>query len=333
MPPGYVFIILPFYFIENDLIINLIVVSLQIICAGAIIFFLFKFCEKCFDKKVALVSALIYAILPEFIYACVSFSPTVIFHLLIVLVFYKLHVNNKTNKLNVFLSLLLAAIIYLRSEFILFALFLILVSILTKKYRQAFLHFGLILLLILPWSIRNLIVFDSLIPITTNFGQNLYRGNNPSDVGWWGEEIMVEKVNELSRDKSFEIHMNQLYLNRAINFIKENPIKFVSNGIRKQFELWIFNLSDMRTRLLIYLIPTITIFSLFIIGIIKTFNLSKYKYFFLFFLQATILSFIFFSLPRYQTMIKVLMLPFAAIGMFFLFDVFKRKDLNTKSKI
>lgn len=332
MPPGYVFIILPFYLIENDFIINLVIISLQILCSGAVIFFLFKLCANIFNKKIALVSTLIYAILPEFIYACVSFSPTVLFHLLIVLVFYRLQRHNKTNSLDILLPFLLAAIIYLRSEFILFVLFLIMFYIISKQYRQALSYIVLILFLILPWSIRNSIVFDTLVPMTTNFGQNLYRGNNSSDVGWWGEEIMIEKVKELPRDKTFEIHMNQIYLNRAINYIKGNPIRFVSNGIRKQFELWVFNLTDTRAKLLIYLIPTISIFCLFIIGIIRTFNLSKYKYFYLFFLQATILSAIFFSLPRYQTMMKILMLPFAVIGMFFLVDVFKKIVFNTESK-
>jgi len=332
MPPGYVLIILPFYFIENDFIINLIIISLQILCSGAVIFFLFKLCANFIDKNVAIVSTLIYAILPEFIYACISFSPTVIFHLLIVLVFYRLQAHNKNNNLDILLPVLLAAIIYLRSEFILFVLFLIMFYILSKQYRQALSYIVLILFLILPWSIRNSIVFDSLVPMTTNLGQNLYRGNNSSDVGWWGEEIMIEKVKELPRDRSFEIHMNQLYLNRAINYTKDNPVRFISNGFRKQFELWVFNLSDTRAKILIYLIPTISIFGLFIIGIIRTFNVSKYKYFYMFFLQTTILSAIFFSLPRYQTMMKVLILPFAVIGMFFLVDIFKRLVLNTESK-
>lgn len=332
MPPGYVFIILPFYLIENDFIINLVIISLQIVCSGVVIFFLFKLCTNFFDKNIAIISTLIYAILPEFIYACVSFSPTVLFHLLIVLVFYRLQAHNKNDNLDILLPVLLAAIIYLRSEFILFVMFLIMFYIISKKYRQALSYIVLILFLILPWSIRNSIVFDSLVPMTTNLGHNLYRGNNSSDVGWWGEEIMVEKVKKLSRDNSFEIHMNQLYLNRAINYIEDNPVRFISNGFRKQFELWVFNLSDTRAKILIYLIPTISIFSLFIIGIIRTFNVFKYKYFYMFFLQATILSAIFFSLPRYQTMMKVLMLPFAVIGMFFLFDFFKRLVLNTESK-
>ena len=332
MPPGYVLIILPFYFIENDFIINLIIISLQIICSAAVIFFLFKLCENYFGKNVAIVSTLIYATLPEFIYACVSFSPTVLFHLLLVLIFYRLSIQDKINKPDFLFPILLVFVIYLRSEFILFVLFLLTFFIIKKQYKIVLINLGIIIIFILPWSIRNLIVLDSIVPVTTNFGQNLYRGNNASDVGWWGEEIMIEKIKELPRDNSFEIHLNQLYLDRAINYIKENPLRFISNGFRKQFELWVFNLNDPRTEKLIYLVPTLIILLLFIIGILKSISLLKYNFFYLFFLHATIISAIFFALPRYQTMMKVLMLPFAAAGMFSLFDIFKRLVLNTESK-
>lgn len=332
MPPGYVLIILPFYFIENDFIINLIIISLQIICSAAIIFFLFKLCENYFDKNVAIVSTLTYAILPEFIYACVSFSPTVLFHLLLVLIFYRLSIQDKLNKLDFLFPILLVFVIYLRSEFILFVLFLLTFFIIKKQYKIVLINLGIIIILILPWTIRNSIVLDSVVPVTTNFGQNLYRGNNASDVGWWGEEIMIEKIKKLPRDNSFEIHSNEMYLERARSYIKENPLKFVENGIRKQFELWVFNLSDPRAFNVLYLAPSIFILLFFSIGLIKTFNVSEYKFIYLFFLHGIVIATIFFALPRYQTMMKVLMLPFAAAGMFFLFDIFKRLVFNTESK-
>ena len=332
MPPGYVLIILPFYFIENTSAINLLIIVFQIIISAAVIFFLYKLCEKLFDKKIAVISTITYAILPEFIYACVSFSPTVLFQFLIVLIFYRLQVHHHTNKSDLLLPVLLAVIIYLRSELVLFVLLIILLYIMTKQYRRVLTYIVLILFLILPWSVRNLIVFDSFVPIATNFGQNLYRGNNASDIGWWGEEIMIEKIKELPRDKSFEVHLNHLYFTRAINYITENPLKFVSNSFRKQFELWVFNLNDPRSSLLIYLIPTIIILVFFILGILKNINFSKFNLFYLFFLQAIIISAIFFALPRYQTMMKVLMLPFAGIGILFLFDVFKKLILHSESK-
>jgi len=332
MPPGYVLVILPFYFIEDNFVINIIIIALQIICSAVIIFFLFKLSEKLFDTKIAVIATLIYAILPEFIYACASFSPTVLFHLILVLIFYRLSIQSKTNKLDFLFPILLVFVIYLRSEFILFILFLLFYFTIKKQYKFLLMNITIIFIFILPWSIRNYIVLDSVIPVTTNFGQNLYRGNNTSDVGWWGEEIMIEKIKKLPRDSSFEVHLNQMYLDRAINYIKENPLIFITNGFRKQFELWVFNLNDPRSRFFIYLIPTIIILVFFILGILKSISFSKLNLFLLFFLQATIVSAIFFALPRYQTMMKVLMLPFAVVGMLFLFDIFKRMFFKTESK-
>ncbi len=333
MPPGYVLIILPFYFIENNFVINLLIITLQIICSAVIIFFLFKLSEKLFDKKVAVIAAFIYAILPEFIYACVSFSPTLLFHLLLVLIFYKLLTQHKADKLDFLFPILLVFVIYLRSEFILFVLFFLFYFTIKKQYKFVLMNIAIIFIFILPWSIRNSIVLDSVVPVTTNFGQNLYRGNNASDVGWWGEEIMTEKIKELPRDNSFEVHLNQMYLDRAINYIQKNPLRFISNGLRKLFELWVFNLNDPRSRLMIYLIPTIIILVFFIVGIFKSINFSRFNLFYLFFLETTIVSVIFFALPRYQTMMKVLMLPFAVEGILYLFDIFKMYFLKTESKI
>src|SRR5690606_17098717 len=115
-----------------------------------------------------------------------------------------------------------------------------------QKFKTLLINMIVIITLILPWTIRNYIEFNKIIPLSSSFGQNLYRGNNSSDVGWWGEEIMIEKIKNLPKNDSFEVHMNDLYLNRAVDYIQTNPEKFIINGMRKQFELWVFNLTDPR---------------------------------------------------------------------------------------
>jgi hypothetical protein len=328
MPPGYVLIILPFFFLKNIFIINLLVISLQIICSGLVIYYLKHLCEKLFGKTTAIISIIIYAVLPEFIYAVVSFSPTVVFHLIIIIIIYRLSLQQEKNQLDMVLPLLLTLLIYLRSEFVLFVLLLLLYFTFKKHYARTLIYLLIITGLILPWSIRNSIEFSCFVPFTTNFGQNLYRGNNASDVGWWGDEIMLEKLQRLPRDNSFEIHQNDMYLERAINYIKENPVIFLRNIVRKQFELWVFNLNDPRALNFLYLVPTITILLMFGVGIVNTFNVDKYKFIYLFFLQGAITASIFFALPRYQTMMKILIIPFAATGMILMSNSLKRLFIN-----
>jgi 4-amino-4-deoxy-L-arabinose transferase-like glycosyltransferase len=330
MPPGYVLIILPFFFFDDVFITNLFIISLHIFFSALVIFFLYKLCVKLFDNLVALIAIIVYAVIPEFIYAVISVSPTIIFHLLIILIIYRLLLNQGKNKLDSIVPLLLSFLIYLRSEFVLFAVLLIVAFTLKKHFKIAFTTLLLITMFILPWSIRNIIEFSRIIPFTTNFGQNLYRGNNASDVGWWGEEIMIEKTKKLPRDYSFEIHYNEMYLERAVSYIKGNPLKFVENGFRKQFELWVFNLSDPRALNFLYLAPSIFILLFFSIGLIKTFDVSEYKFIYLFFLHGIVIATIFFALPRYQTMMKILMIPFTAAGLIFTYNCLIKRFSSNK---
>ena len=329
MPPGYVLIILPFYFLQETFLINIGVILFHIIISSLIIYLLFHTLKKYFNNQVAIISIVLYAILPEFIYSVVSFSPTIIFHLIIIIVFNHMLKNNST-KFDYALPILLSLLLYLRSEMMLFVIFVLAALLIKQKFKTALINLIVIITLILPWTIRNYIEFNEIIPLSSSFGRNLYRGNNSSDIGWWGEEIMMEKIKKLPRNDYFEVHMNDLYLNRAVDYIKNNPEKFIINGMRKQFELWVFNLTDPRSKSLIYLIPSISVLLLFIIGVVKSFNLSRYEYFYIFFLHSAITAFIFFSLPRYQTMMKILMLPFAAVGAAILYEIVKKHFFEIK---
>lgn len=324
MPPGYVFIILPFFFLNDNFLINILIISFHIVCSAILIFVLFKLCEKLFGRMAAILTIAIYAVLPEFIYAVVSFSPTIIVQLALLFTIYRTLLFYEKGKPDFSIPLLLSFLIYLRSELVLFALLLLLVFVIKKNFKFVFSTLMIIILFILPWSIRNSVELSHLVPLTTNVGQNLYRGNNASDVGGWGEEVMFEKIKVLPRNNSFEVYLNQMYLERAIIYIKENPLRFVQNGIRKQFELWVFNLTDSRARSLIYLIPSVSILILFIIGVIKSFNIPKLKFIYLYFLHSAFIAAIFFALPRYQTMMKVLMIPLASVGIIFLFSRIKQ---------
>jgi hypothetical protein len=328
MPPAYSIIILPFFCFNSDFIINLLVISSQIICSGFVIFFLFRLSNKLFGEQVAILTSIFYAVIPDIVYSVVSFSPTVIFHLLILLLFDRLIKNEKSLRFNWTIIVLLTILIYLRSEFALFALLILTTIIFKCQLKLSLKYFFVIIILIMPWTIRNVVQFSQFVPLTTNLGQNLYRGNNPSDVGGWGEESVFEEIKELPRDRFFEVHLNEFYLNKAITYIKDHPLNFFTNMFRKQFELWLFNLNDTRVNNFFYLSTTILILLLFLVGVLRSYDILKFKYFYLYFLYFIFLSAIFFTLPRYQTMMKVLMLPFAALGLIWIYGSFTKLIKN-----
>jgi hypothetical protein len=44
---------------------------------------------------------------------------------------------------------------------------------------------GLAALIVLPWTVRNALVMDAFVPVSTNSGVNLWIGNNPDAYGSW----------------------------------------------------------------------------------------------------------------------------------------------------
>jgi len=129
----------------------------------------------------------------------------------------------------------------------------------------------------------------------------------------------------LKRDNSFEINMNRIYENKAYNFIKNNPVKFIENAAIKFGYFWLFNWNEKRTNNFLYIISTLFLLISFIYGLIKSFSWKKYSYFYLFFIYSTLIAVIFFPMLRYQTMMKIMMVPFCAYGIEVFYNLMIKK--------
>ena len=311
MPPGYVIFLIPFMLIKKIVLRNILILIIQAIISVFTILLLYKLSLLFFSKTTSLIAIIIVSITPEFIYSVLSFTPTVIYHFLIIVLFLLLLTKNFNRKQLIIVGSIIAIIIYFRSEFILFALMLCGYFFLVKKFQHSLIIFAAVILLLFPWGLRNYLTFHKFVPLTTSFGLNLYRGNNPIDIGYWGDEKII---NNIKGDDSFELNMNGAYKDSALSFIKNNPLGVIKNAGTKFVDFWFFNLSDKRTNNMLYLLPSIFILIFFIIGLIKSFSWEKYKYFYMFFIYSTLIVLIFFPMIRYQTMMKIMMIPFSSFG-------------------
>jgi hypothetical protein len=79
--------------------------------------------------------------------------------------------------------------------------------------------------LILPWSLRNLHVFDRFVLVSTNAGPNLWMGNNPKTEGFYMPLPETGITNEADRDHYFS--------QRAWEYIRKEPMAFVSRSLEK----------------------------------------------------------------------------------------------------
>lgn len=133
-------------------------------------------------------------------------------------------------------GLLWGAACYVRPIILLVPLALVIAALpygmagLLRKALRAGLVTVLMLALVAPWSYRNYQVFDQFVLVSTNFGPNLWMGNNPESDG--GYMPLPDKVRGLS-----ETERAQVLGDIAKEYIREDPLRFARDTLRKLVRL------------------------------------------------------------------------------------------------
>ncbi len=93
------------------------------------------------------------------------------------------------------------------------------------------------MLLIVPWVVRNTLVFGELVLVSNNGGVTLLAGNNPSaDGGYRPDDPLVEAQGFTVKD---QVAADQRAMAAAKKWISENKLKFVSLMPVKVWKLWV----------------------------------------------------------------------------------------------
>ncbi|MGD1045291.1 MAG: glycosyltransferase family 39 protein [Bacteroidota bacterium] len=334
MAPGYVGFLLPFIMIGNVLLSNVFIICIQLIFSLLTIVLIYKFTVKYFSERAALLSGVIAGILPDFAYSVISFTPTVFYHCAVIAMLFLLYsiIKKSTYTKIIQLSVVFVFLSYLRWEFFLFVILFLLLQIFLHRWKDT----GIVLLvtisLLSPWTIRNYHVFGTFVPFSTGFGLNFYRGNNPDEIGTWGDEDIKREALALPQDRTFEVRLDHLYRQQAFNFIQSHPWQALSNIPTKLFHLWIFSPLQERSNNYLFQLFSGGFFIFSIIGLLVTFSWHRHKYLYLFLVYSTVIALLFFTLPRHQTMMKIVLIPLAGAGLEFLWNLFrgKKKDIETK---
>lgn len=153
---------------------------------------IWKLARRLVREGVALLAALATVIYPPLIYYCAQISPAILNTLLATLAFSALwdliHATERkaTARRGALIGLALLADPALVPALGMAAL--VWWAIERASWRallpRATLAAGASLLVLLPWIIRNALVFGRFIPFKTSFGLNLYLGNNPHATGY-----------------------------------------------------------------------------------------------------------------------------------------------------
>ena len=92
------------------------------------------------------------------------------------------------------------------------------------------------IIVVLPWTMRNHQVFDAWIPISTNGGITLLTGNNPSARGGFtaGDPL----VTDLSVKPEDQVQADRTARERAVRWMVQNPVGFLKLIPLKVLRLW-----------------------------------------------------------------------------------------------
>jgi hypothetical protein len=311
-PPGYVYFIALIFSIFGVYSVNsAIVIEILQSLTAAFTCLVFYHLAKKFNEIVGLLSALAIAFYPpSILFSVMRISPILLVVLLLALIIHYLFKIQEHWRYRdaVVCGVLMAVNALMEPVVIIFyvtsCLWLFLWS---SGSRVAAVKCCLIMGIvsfacILPWTIRNYIVFNNFVLIKSSMGKNLLEGNRPSgdgiiftyeydDVFSQAELEGLKKLNEAER--------NQVMQRKAIEFIKADPGRFIRLTIKRIYYYWTLVNPYRRTAYDNLRIVTYgPVLILAVIGVILSWKQRKY---------ASIFLFLFFSypLPYYITQVTI----------------------------
>jgi hypothetical protein len=96
--------------------------------------------------------------------------------------------------------------------------------------------YSMMAIVLIPWSVRNYIIFKDLVLISTNGGATLLTGNNPSaSGGFTPDDPLISKARFSVAD---QVASDRRAKKLAIEWIKNNPVRFMELIPLKIWHLW-----------------------------------------------------------------------------------------------
>ena len=250
MPPLYIYFILflktvSFGFLE----LSFLVIIFQILISLLTIYIFYKLIRQLEDKILSLIISFIFSFFPLNVWIVSQISSITLQIFLIVSFFYlivRLQQNDQLRFLLLF-SLVSALLILTRGEFILFyflTIFYFFIFI-RRKLSSIIISILITTVLISPYLYKNYNVFNKLT-LTKSFGYNLLKGNNPNfkvdGDAYFLEDQFKNISSTIKPNNEFEIKLDDIYKEKAINYIKSEPTKYTIFYLKKVLSFLLFDI-------------------------------------------------------------------------------------------
>ncbi len=286
---------------------------------------LYKAVSHRFNEISAYAAALVAALLPEFIFASSALVNTNLYHLFIayILYFFSIRSSYKLSDI-VSIAVISGIMLLFRSEVALMILIMGFIILKNSSAKKMIIYITISFAFLAPWSIRNYVVLNKFVPLTTNFGINLYRAYNPIYPGAWADDRMDSLKSEVKFSAQYELDYIELHKQEAISQIKNDPVQAFTSGFTKLCHLWYYYPYSTQAQHPLYMVPWFLMLGLAIWGGVKS-KISAFKIEYTMLLYHSFIAFIFFAIPRYQTMMKFWLLPLVGWGIYRIYETIQKK--------
>ncbi len=217
--PGYPFFVAGVYFLFGESITAVGLV--QAVLGALLCLAIFRFTERLFSVPVALLSAAAVAVNPLLIYITPWVYSETLFLLLLWLALWLWTVSLEQPFSALRLAatgILLGLATLVRPEVVIFMPLLLGALLLLRRveaFKRGLVVLATLLLVLLPWSLRNQAVHGEFVLLTTSAGSNFYAGNNPDANGGSAWTFPIEGMTEVESDRALRA--------QARRWIEENP--------------------------------------------------------------------------------------------------------------
>lgn len=235
----------------------------QALLSALVIYLISKIASQFFDPAVSLLSCLFITFYPPLIYFCKQISPAIFTTFSAAVSLYTLLFFFKKPSWSRAITLgLIGGISLLTEPVLLLALPGVTLVVWRWWYKgnmrrilQMLAFSGMVcMLVLLPWTTRNYIVFRRIVPLKTSFGLNLWLGNNPNATGllytYSGEPMqetlsasMLEYLGSLNEAERYAVLQRE-----ALKWIKSHPIQFMRLTLRRIYYFWVISPTYLITK-------------------------------------------------------------------------------------
>jgi 4-amino-4-deoxy-L-arabinose transferase-like glycosyltransferase len=237
-PPGYPLFLIPFYWFSNSSPIAISIANLLLYGITLVVAVLMA--RRLAGDLAGRVTALLIAVWPNLILMSGIASKETVLALLLPLALLIAYPQSEfdTLRTNNLIRYIVAGVVLgftmlVQPSFMLIPIAFFLTEWLSgnaigKATIRALLIIVGMVIVVSPWTIRNAQVLGQIIPVSTNGGDVFYRSNNPlANGGYLAKgEVDLSSLPEIERSREG--------YRLGLAWIRDNPVDFLSLGIRKQ---------------------------------------------------------------------------------------------------